>query len=397
MKKDSVLYGKKALFSGDSISCGSSDSTIGRAWAWRIAREYGLIAHNASRSGWSISTIRTGRMIDQLYNAPVDDYDYVILHGGVNDAWGDTKVYAPVGVMTDSFDRKDFDVTTYAGALEELFHYTYTQFPKAKVGYIINFATPLATGIGHVADMEEYYAVGMDICRKWGVPYLDLYHNETVNETVMEVTKQPFRYMADAVHPNAAGYERLYPIIGDWMETLTENQKPQNLIDTRSFVTVCTCDDPTAWQPTCGTQLSVCQTPDGQAALQLYGAEQTQHHVSGWQWIGAQAVCDLKTPVDLSDCKLIRFNFYLSREFAGKAGQLRLDLCSDDSACYRVYFGVDFYFAGWHEITFNLKDARNVHGNVDLQNIRRLEFTWHNHNCCMDDLTVAIGKIEGQK
>ena len=166
MKTDSCLSGKRALFSGDSISYGSSDSAGSRSWAYRIARDYGLESCNVSRSGWSVSTIRTGRMIDQLMNAPDGEYDYVILHGGVNDAWGDGAVYAPVGEMTDSFDRKDYDLTTYAGALEELFHYTYTHYPEAKVGYVINFATPLATGIGHVTDMEEYYAQGIRICKR---------------------------------------------------------------------------------------------------------------------------------------------------------------------------------------------------------------------------------------
>ncbi len=396
MEKDSCLFGKKGLFAGDSISCGSSDSADARGWAYRIGRDKNMISTNVSRSGWSLSTIRTGRIIDQLYNAPQDEYDYVILHGGVNDAWGDAVIYAPVGEMTDSFDRKDFDITTYAGALEELFHYTYTRFPKAKVGYIINFATPLATGIGHVTDMEEYYAVGMKICDKWGVPYLDLYHNEYVNQTLLEVDKQPFCYMADAVHPNAAGYERLSPVIGDWMETLTDNQKPEKLIDTRVFVTVCKCDDPAVWQASCGTQLSVCQTSCGEKALQLYGAEQTMHHVNGWQWIGAQAECDLLNGVDLSNCKVIRFGFYLSRGFVGKAGQLCLDLCSDNQACYRMLFGVDAYAEGWHDIAFNLADTRNVHGELDLRNISHLKFTWYNHNCCMDDLTVAIQNIEAQ-
>jgi len=394
---NSVLQNKTALFSGDSISYGSSDYAGSRSWAYRIQQHYGLKSCNVSRSGWSISTIRSGRMIDQLYNAPADTYDYVILHGGVNDAWGDATIYAPVGEITDSFDRKDYDITTYAGALEELFHYTYAQFPTAKIGYIINFATPLATGIGHVSDMEDYYAVGMAICKKWGVPYLDLYHNSYVNDTLMEVSKQPFRYMADTVHPNAAGYDRLYPIIGDWMETLTDNQKPPVLTDTRSFVTVCECDDPCAWQGAMDTELTSCQTPDGVPAVQLYGARQTSHHVSGWQWIGAKATCDLPCAVDLSQCAVVRFPLYISHDFFGKAGQIELQFSSSSGGCYRIFFGLDAYPDGWHEMTFDLHDKRFFRGEIDLKQINRLTFTWFNHNRCMEDITLAIGPIRGQE
>ena len=397
MEKQSCLFEKKALFSGDSISYGSSDSAGSRSWAYRISRDRGLDFCNVSRSGWSVSTIRTGRMIDQLQHAPKELYDYVILHGGVNDAWGDGTVYAPVGEMTDSFDRKDYDLTTYAGALEELFHYTYTHFPQAKVGYIINFATPLATRIGHVTDMEAYYAEGIKICEKWGVQYLDLYHNEYVNKTLMEVDKQPFCYMADAVHPNAAGYERLSPIIGDWMESLIDNQKPKTLTDTRSFVTVCQCDDLALWQGTDNTQLTACQTPDGVPAVQLYGKSQNENHVRGWEWLGARAECTLTEAVDLSECALLRLRFYISQDFFGQAGQMLVEFMGEEEDSFRMFFGFDGFPKGWHEITYNAKGTRFYRGNPDLSKISRVRITWYNHNNCKEDFILAVADIHGQR
>jgi lysophospholipase L1-like esterase len=146
----------------------------------------------------------------------------IVVQGGVNDAWGTTdgtNKIAPVGEMTDSFDVKDFDTTTYAGGLEEFFYYAREYYPDATLCYIISFYMPNA-GVGHVGDMEEYYAMGMEICDKWDVPYLDLYHDEYVTNELLEVGTA--KCLRDPVHPNSVGYDRLSPYIGDWLETLVD-------------------------------------------------------------------------------------------------------------------------------------------------------------------------------
>lgn len=220
----SPLYGKTALFCGDSIGWGQWDNETRAAYAGRIADQYGMKVKNASVGGSSLTPVRSARIVDQVKinkrNAP---YDYVILQGGVNDAWGDvaTGKYAPWGEMTDSFDCKDFDVDTYAGALEELFYYTFLYNPDAKVGYIYTFATP-TSGLGHTGDMEPYYAVADKICAKWGVQVLDLYHDRYVSNSMLEVKSAPNKYLQDALHPTALGYDRLAPYIGDWMERMPD-------------------------------------------------------------------------------------------------------------------------------------------------------------------------------
>ena len=218
------LYGMKALFCGDSISYGHYDIPAGDSWAGRIQKYYGTISTNMSRSGWCLSTVRgqAGQIVNQLKSVAGTDFDIIVLQGGVNDAWGTTdgtNIIAPVGEMSDSFDVKDFDITTYAGALEEFFYTARKYYPDALLCYIISFYMPNA-GVGHVGDMEEYYAVGMEICDKWGVPYLDMYHDDYLNYELLEIGTN--KCLTDPVHPNVLGYDRISPYIGDWLESLVK-------------------------------------------------------------------------------------------------------------------------------------------------------------------------------
>ena len=223
--QESVLNGKSALFVGDSICYGSQDTATERGWAGRIAKYYGLAYYtNNGVSGASLSTARwrengnasskvQGKILFQVTQEASYYYDYIVLHGGVNDAWDSY----PVGEMTDSFNVEDFDVSTYAGALEELFYYTTKQHPTARIGYLMNFYAPACTN-GRVGDMSEYFAVGKQICEKWNMPYFDMYNNAEITAALKFDTKE---YTNDYIHPIASGYDVLYPFIGEWMETLT--------------------------------------------------------------------------------------------------------------------------------------------------------------------------------
>lgn len=218
-KKDtSVLYQKSALFVGDSISCGSQEGSLYyRAWAGRIGVVNSMDYVNASVSGASCSTTReTNRIVSQLLANRDKEFDYVIMHGGVNDAW-DT---APVGEMVDGYDLTDFDTTTFAGGLEHMFYYANYLYPHSKMGYIMNFKAPKCTK-GTVADMDEYFAVAKKICKKWNIPVLNLYEDEDFCNNILKTDTT--ENLPDNIHPNTHGYDLLYPVIEAWMETLPGN------------------------------------------------------------------------------------------------------------------------------------------------------------------------------
>ncbi len=219
------LLGKSALFVGDSITDGTQDSVYGRwhGWAYRIGVANNMDWVNKGLSGTSISTARKqtfGTIVDQMLTQKDRDFDYVILHGGVNDAWSQ----APAGEVAASFDPSTFDVTTFAGGLEDLIHNALCYYgDQAAIGYIMNFPTPNYQGTTYVHDMSAYYAVAEKVCNKWGIRFFDMYHNSRITADLKVNTTT---YLADYLHPNSAGYDLLSPFIAGWMRTLSnENNR----------------------------------------------------------------------------------------------------------------------------------------------------------------------------
>ncbi len=218
----SSLFGKKALFLGDSIAYGANDIRANLAWGGRIGAAYGMNGNRIiARSGWYLAQHNNSNPIVNQYDvlsvSEISTFDYVILHGGVNDVWHSKNAIAqnlpcgvvPLGEITPD-GTTTFDVTTVYGALERLIATTKERAPSAKIGYIIN--PDISNAIG---DMSGLVTAIKAVCEKWDIPYLDLYsHTEFKKEF------NNSQHLVDGVHPNAAGYEILAKYIGEWMETL---------------------------------------------------------------------------------------------------------------------------------------------------------------------------------
>ena len=203
---DSPLYGKTALFAGDSISYGAGDDIFGLSWGGRIGIRYGMDWQNRSVSG---STVMETAGIPQIKNQlPDGTFDYVVLEGGINDA---LKSH-PLGVISDSFAPEDFDTATFGGAFEELLYTARQKYPQAALGYIVTMSVPALAD----ANAQPYYALAQEICAKWDVACLDLFADEEVRGWFADGAHLP-----DSLHPDAAGYELLTPKIAAWAETLT--------------------------------------------------------------------------------------------------------------------------------------------------------------------------------
>lgn len=218
-----ALNDKTAVFFGDSIT------EAYYSWPLWMAQNYGAKTVNAGVRGASVSTaFPNNRVIEQMDAYKGNDYDYVILHGGTNDA----QTRTAVGEVSEGFDPASFNTATYAGGLEELIYNAYTNFPNSKIGFIVNYAIPLGT-VGNASDMSAYFTIAKEICDKWNVPYIDLFFGTVPGTDIsysldlLDMDKGIYGETGvHDVHINGAGYERLAPYIGDWMANIAENERP---------------------------------------------------------------------------------------------------------------------------------------------------------------------------
>lgn len=215
---EDALKNRDGLFVGDSICIATRDERMSgvRGWPRRIADEYGMNAVNNGKSGVSVSSVRVkshGTVLTQLLEKKTQDFDYVVLHGGVNDAWSK----AEVGVMEEGFDPDTFDPDTYAGGLELLIYNAILHYGEnASIGYLINFRAPFCEK-GYVSDMTAYNEVGKKICEKWGITYFDMYNHEQITK---ELKMNTLTHTTDYIHPSSSGYDIISPYIADYMKTM---------------------------------------------------------------------------------------------------------------------------------------------------------------------------------
>ena len=216
-KTDLSLYGRSALFLGDSITHASrDDSTRYHSWAGRIGDLNNMDYVNAAVDGASISAVKAldKQFITQLNANKNRQFDYVIIWGGINDAW----VGANLGTIGTQTNPDYINKTTFAGSLEYLFATMKEYFPDANYGYIINFPI-VGNTEGNLQQWGEYAAIAIAACEKWGVSYLDLYHDTDFCTNSLQLGTTTC-VIADGVHPNAKGYDVLYPKIEAWMDSL---------------------------------------------------------------------------------------------------------------------------------------------------------------------------------
>lgn len=238
-KLENELSGKKASFCGDSICAGTSvgdaSPIYGKGWAGIIGEKNGMTWQNLGVNGATIAATSssTGTLIvvNQLAKA-YSDADYIILEGGCNDfdQMEDKTDTTTMGEMTAVWDDS-YKQTTFAGALEHLFYMAVTSHPKAKIGYII----PPIMGRRNWTQYETisyrvYYNLAIDICKKWGIPYIDLWYESPLNPN-LTVYYDPSlgtngnisngtKCYVDGQHLTEAGYNLISPKIEAWMRTL---------------------------------------------------------------------------------------------------------------------------------------------------------------------------------
>ena len=236
------LCGKKIVFDGDSICHGNRTGVNGdnAGWAGRIGNAFGMEWYNYSIGGGTITAEMyqesTGkarhwvsRYIDTIHEKH-PTLDYIIFEGGTNDA-------DLLGIGSDKFGAFDpadysgnYDDTTFTGGLESLFFKALSYYPTARIGYIVaqKMGTPKC-GYGAEFERRYYFLRAIEVCKKWGVPYLDLWERSPLNPSLKcyfdpALTKEENiaagKAYADGQHLTELGCDMLSPAIAAFIKSL---------------------------------------------------------------------------------------------------------------------------------------------------------------------------------
>lgn len=136
-----------------------------------------------------------------------------------------------MGALTAVWDDSSYTQSTFIGALEHVFYTLVTNHPNAKIGYII----PHIMGRMNWKQYETisyriYYNQAIEVCKKWGIPYIDLWYESPLNPNLTvyydaslgkdgNISDGSKAYV-DGQHLTGHGYDLISPKIEAWMRTL---------------------------------------------------------------------------------------------------------------------------------------------------------------------------------
>ena len=208
------LYGKIASFNGDSVCYG--DGYLG-GYGKIIAERNNMIYENVAVNGSSITKGLTDgggnprNVLCESVSKMRADADYVILEGGINDAfdWKNGKL-SNIGCITQDYSTP-LDTTTFCGALETYLKSAKERFNGKKIGYIIVHRMPGQSypwGTKSQNSFTQIRELIIQACNKYSIPYCDMF-NQGLN-TNLDYMRTAYTKNGDGVHPNKEGYERFY-------------------------------------------------------------------------------------------------------------------------------------------------------------------------------------------
>ncbi len=262
--KEHVLYGKRVLFVGDSISYGGRQFDPptyrynGGSWAARFATETGAVVTNASVPGASMTKRQERSWIYEQYKEKKDgDFDLIVMHGGVNDAIFNS----PRGNIRNTEDETKLEknIETFAGGMQWLFYHVTKENPQAELFYIANYRLD-GYSRGQAKHMEPYFEVAQELCEKYGITYIDLFGNAELNEDLASTTT---KYLPDYLHVNSQGYDMIFPhILDPIVKVMEQAEAEENTTATTATTAVTTAPETTTAPQTTETPTEAPTTAD---------------------------------------------------------------------------------------------------------------------------------------
>ena len=211
------LAGKKILWLGSSVTYGSANN--GKSMVEYIAERNGCTCTKSAVSGTTLvnndNNSYVGRL-NSMINSKISKFkkcDYFIIQLSTNDATQNK----PLGKISDSKNKEDFDLMTITGAMEYIIAAV-----KERWGCPVAFYTGTKYSSAPYQKMVDRL---FELKEKWGIGVIDLWNDEEMNA----VSKKDYaKYMSDSIHPNGTGYlEWWTPKFEEFLKN-PENWKSEN-------------------------------------------------------------------------------------------------------------------------------------------------------------------------
>ncbi len=226
---ESILNNKNIVFLGDSIVAGfvqeQGQPNYGsrNGFVEMLQKKYSKTKFNNMAIGGATMAYYSGESVNSVIKQ-VDDLikkypsvDYIILEGGVNDSWLTNKIQ--LGTITSGYNDS-YNESTFCGALESAIKKLQEKYVGKKIGFITTHKIPSSPSL------KNYMDKASEICKKWSIPYLDLYNESMINYAIPTV-KSNLSYKTsghsngDGIHPNILAYETIFvPKIEHWLLSL---------------------------------------------------------------------------------------------------------------------------------------------------------------------------------
>lgn len=197
---------KKWVCIGDSLT--AVNATASEKYHNLIANKTGINVVNlgVGGTGYKKSFDGNGPFMDRVSSIPLDS-DVVTVFGSGND--GGYTIGTPSDTGTD----------TLCGCINTTIGLIFDRIPTCHLGVI----TPTPWGSYNPADdtnwMAQYSEAIVEICKRWGVPCLDLYHCSNLRPWVTSFKEIAYSN-ADGVHPNNLGHSIFAPMIESFLDSL---------------------------------------------------------------------------------------------------------------------------------------------------------------------------------
>lgn len=207
MVAEHSLEGKTYFFLGSSVTYGSASN--GKSFVDYIEDNNNCTCLKATVSGTTLVDNNSDSYVQRLIksaekyqNTPVD---YFICQLSTNDATQNL----PLGSICDSKKKEDFNTKTIIGAMEYII---------AVAKEIWNCPIAFYTGpYYHSPKYQEMVNALFEIQKKWDIGMIDFWNDEEARN--MDAATRS-RYMADDIHPTAAGYAEWWtPVFEQYLKT----------------------------------------------------------------------------------------------------------------------------------------------------------------------------------